>query len=61
MKLFLIPSDDEQVYVLAKNMGEAIAKWRGWMVAQSDDAVSKLDMLETWPEAIHEITDEVIQ
>lgn len=37
MKLFAIEDDSVgTIFVLAENMGEAIAKWRNWAVEQSD-------------------------
>lgn len=63
MNLYLIVADDEgPLYVLAKDMGEAIAKWKRWNVEQSDGAVSSLEC-GYWPESVSEVAsvDQIIR
>ena len=61
MKAFSIEWEDGAVVVVAENMWEAVRKWRKWMLAGEEDAsYLRSEWREAWPEAIIEISDEVI-
>ena len=58
MMIFHIPDDEEPMWVLAKDMGDAIAKWRKWVAQQSDGAISELTMVAEYPRSITEVADD---